>query len=173
MGKLIDTKGNEILVDDDVEERFKGYSIYGRMKGKKTKRLYFTVNYPDPATGKLKQQNFQRMIMNTPSHLVVGHRSSYLDLRRCSLENCTQAQNTRFRAPNAGKPGKGPSYHKQSGKFQVRITVNGNVIPLGMVTTEREGHLIYNEAAIEGHGDHAYPNTVGQERLPGVMTVAA
>src|SRR5258706_10250374 len=84
-----------------------------------------------------------------------------LDNRRENLRLATRAQNL---ANSGGRPGtsrfKGVSFCRQTGRWKVQITVDGHGRNLGRYATEEEAAMIYNEAAREAWGEHAYLKVV-------------
>ncbi len=54
----------------------------------------------------------------------------------------------------------GVSFMKKNGKWEVKIWVNGKSIFLGIYSTQEEGALAYNRAAVKYHGEFANLNII-------------
>lgn len=72
-----------------------------------------------------------------------------LNLRKATHEeNC---RNTKTRSHNFSGL-KGAHYHRKSGKYRARITINGKQEWLGYFKTSEEAHAAYKKKAEEMHG---------------------
>jgi hypothetical protein len=72
------------------------------------------------------------------------------DNRICNLRLATRSQN------QCNRPSKGYSHHKNSGKFQARIHINGKTTYLGWYDTEEEARQAFLAAQDQYHGQYAY-----------------
>lgn len=91
---------------------------------------------------------------------MVDHRNrNTLDNQRDNLRVTLDQnqQNVGKRKDNASGF-KGVSFHKGSGKWQSRIRVGGKSICLGFYSTALAAGLIYDEAAVQHHGQFASTN---------------
>lgn len=82
------------------------------------------------------------------------------DNRWCNLREATRTQNNQNRRSIAGRSSKylGVSRVKSSGKWDVRIVVDGKQKCLGHYDDEMEAAMVYDEAARTYHGAFARPN---------------
>ena len=84
-----------------------------------------------------------------------------LDNRKANLRVASAFGNAANRRPNKGKPlPKGVSFHKQTGKYQARISQGRRLIHLGLFASPQEAAIAYNEAAKVYHGEYARLNEV-------------
>lgn len=63
----------------------------------------------------------------------------------------------------------GVSFHKKSGKFATRITLEGKRIQLGLFENKIEAAIAYNEVATEFYGTKAKLNNISEEEYNSVM----
>lgn len=83
-----------------------------------------------------------------------------LDNRRANLRLVDIAQNQHNRRPNAHSASgyKGVCWHRNEGRWQVRIQAYGQRICLGYFDDEVEAALAYDAAARQLHGEYARLN---------------
>lgn len=91
-----------------------------------------------------------------PKDIEVDHKDRN-PLNNCwsNLRLATRSQNTCNRKVNAGKTLPKGVTKKSTGRYQARITCNGNRIHLGNFDTPEEAHQVYCEAAARLHGEFA------------------
>ncbi len=89
-----------------------------------------------------------------------------LNNQRSNLRIATNSQNQMNRGSQRGSSSRfaGVSFHKQSGRWQARITCDARLQHLGLHKTEEEAALAYNQAALAVHGEFARLNTIGENR---------
>ena len=90
-----------------------------------------------------------------------------LDNQFHNLRAATQTQNSQHRRKFSTKNGyvtsskhKGVGYHKATGKWPARITVNGKRHPLGYFNNDADAALAYNIAAWLAYGEFAVLNQI-------------
>lgn len=102
-----------------------------------------------------------------PDGMVNDHKNNVkTDNQKHNLRRCTYQENSLNRirhAKNETSTYKGVNYRSDSGKYRVRIMVNGRQISLGQYATEIEAAIVYNRAAKKYHGDFAYLNVIPEE----------
>jgi hypothetical protein len=110
-----------------------------------------------------------RLIAGTPAGFETDHRNGEgLDNRRANLRVATPGQNR----ANAGKPKrpdgarhtsrfKGVSWDRARGRWQAKITVDGQCRNLGRYDDEAAAARAYNDAALLAWGEFARLNEVG------------
>jgi len=110
--------------------------------------------------GKCTKVYMHRQIMNAPVGMDVDHRDhNTLDNQRHNLRVCTHAENGYNQASKTGTSRfKGVSWHKQPGKWEAYIQVDGKQRYLGLFTDEVEAAETYDKAARELFGEFAYCN---------------
>jgi hypothetical protein len=155
--KVILTKGEAALVDDDVYEWASQYKwvFDGR---------YAARRLPGPKNTNVKQY-LHRQVVNAPRGIEVDHiNGNKLDNRRENLRLCTRSQNSVNR-PRTEKPCKsiyrGVSLYRSGTWWTAGIHVNKRKIHLGYFRDEIEAAHAYDAAAIKYHGDFArlnFPN---------------
>jgi AP2 domain len=81
-----------------------------------------------------------------------------LDNQRKNLRPATKAQNNHNQRPRRGTSSrfKGVTWHKQRGKWQAEIKVNGKSRYLGLYASEEEAAAVYAAAALQVQGEYAY-----------------
>jgi hypothetical protein len=106
-----------------------------------------------------------RLLINARPGMHVDHRIHYpvddkiIDNRRANLRECSVAENRRNKRKTRGRSKfKGLTWHSHSGLWQVRIVKDRKIICLGYFHDPVEGARIYDEAAMEFHGDFALTN---------------
>jgi len=96
-----------------------------------------------------------------------------LDNRRENLRHCTQAENCRNRrkqTPASSSHFKGVSFHANTGKWQARVTLNGQQHYLGLFGTEVQAANAYDAKCSELHGAFARPNAPTGDKWEKVAT---
>jgi hypothetical protein len=112
--------------------------------------------------GKTKIDSMHRMIMNHPAGLIVDHQNNLpLDNRRANLRLATHSENAYNRPKIRSKTSSkyiGVYFEKASGRYTVKIRVNGKRLWLGRFVNEVEAAKAYDEAAKKYHGEFARLN---------------
>lgn len=158
------TKGKKTLVDDEDYEFINQHKWHLSSHGYAVR----TTKTPSVA-GKRhgKMIGMHRVILNTPSDMVVDHiNGNKLDNRKSNLRNCTQAQNCQNQGLRRNNTSgyKGVHFHKQRiNKWQARLHFtdeNGKrkVKHLGFFDDPKEAGTAYNQAAQEQFGEFAKVN---------------
>jgi len=116
-----------------------------------------------------------RMIMgDTDPNVIFDHENSDgLDNQKHNLRPCTRAQNSR----NARKPKNNTSgfkgvhcyNHKAKKPWMATISIDREMLHLGVFATPEEAAYAYNEAAKEHHGEFANLNDLG-DYIPPIYT---
>lgn len=139
---MIDADDLYVLDDTSWWKHRTGY-IHGRVNGK-----YVALH---------------RYVMRLPEEMEVDHVNFNLnDCRKSQLRICSTMENrknTRIKKHNTSTM-KGVTWHKRIKKWQARITSDKNRIHLGYFDTPEEAACVYNEKAIELHGEFARLNTI-------------
>lgn len=152
------TKGYVAIVDDEDYEWLNqwswcanesGYNVYGRRKSKG------------------KGYDLHREILGvTDGCIDVDHiNHDTLDNRKCNLRKSTRSQNQANKRPMKGCKSRFKGVYPRKDNFRVKIRVNGEIIHIGMFTTEEEAALAYNRAAKKHFGEFAYLNKVKETQL--------
>lgn len=117
-------------------------------------------------TGQRKNHTHMAMhhlIIGRPDDLEVDHiDKDKLNNQRHNLRFVTHAQNATNRSMiSTNTTGyKGVSFHAQSGKYQVKIHLNGKSTFLGLFANIHEAAIAYNKASLEQHGVFGYQNVI-------------
>jgi hypothetical protein len=152
------TKGQVILVDDDVYDSISQWNWYVFRNGKKT-----YAARDERGLFKKKIVLMHRIITNAPVGMVVDHiNGDGLDNRKSNLRVCTVSQNLRNRgATSRNKTGyKGVSIDADilSKKYVAQIKVNNKGMYLGRFKTAEQAARAYDEAALQHFGEFAKLN---------------
>jgi hypothetical protein len=112
--------------------------------------------------GKTKMVSMHREIMNPPGHLLVDHRNNdTLDNRRANLRLATHSENSYNRPKTKAKTTSqyiGIYSEKRTGRWTVKIRVNGKRLWIGRFESEIEAAKAYDAAARKYHGEFARLN---------------
>jgi len=112
--------------------------------------------------GKIKMVSMHRMIMNAPRHLIVDHKNgNTLDNRKTNLRFATRAQNAFNRQKVKTKTCSkyiGAYFEKRTGRWTVKIRVDGKRLWLGRFNSELDAARAYDAAAKKYHGEFAKLN---------------
>lgn len=99
-----------------------------------------------------------RVVFGTPDGVDTDHKNGdRCDNRIENLRLCNHAQNQQNRGPQPGcRSGiKGVDFFKPTGKWRVRIKVDGKVQYLGHYFSKEEAAAVYAAAAKKWHGEFA------------------
>jgi hypothetical protein len=154
--KLISlTKGKFTMVDD---EDFDKLSKYKWMATTQRKTSYAGRDL-SLGGGKSKRIYMHSILAKTPKGFVTDHiDGNSLNNQKKNLRVCTNAENLR----NSGKPitnssgFKGVSFHKQTGKYRARITLNRKEIYLGEYKSKEVAHEIVKKEIVFYHKEFAH-----------------
>jgi len=143
------TQGLMALVDDDDFEYLSQWKWTARGKGK----YYYAIRIVNK-----KAVLMHRLIMGTPSELVVDHLDhNGLNNQKNNLRNCTQSQNTQNMIRSRYQ---GVSWNKNEQKYTSKIGVRRKLFHLGYFDTPLDAAIAYNKAAIKHFGEGAKVNVL-------------
>jgi hypothetical protein len=117
-----------------------------------------------------------RVVLGAQSGQHVDHiNGDKLDSRRDNLRLVTHRQNTQNqRISSLNTSGyKGVCWHKGTGKWHVRITVNGQRLHLGYYDDLEKATLLYDAAARHFFGQYARPNYPDRPTPPAIAGLLA
>ena len=143
----------DVQIDREELWRVKKFKYYPR-----TRRNHLCIQRYVKKGKSIRTPMLHREIMNCPPHLVTDHiNGDTLDCRKKNLRNCTKRQNSQNQKAHAGSLSglKGVSHHKQSGRWQAVINVNGTSRYLGLFATPIEAHEVYCYHAQKEFGQFA------------------
>jgi hypothetical protein len=147
------TQGYEAIIDAADVHMVDGWNWYAMVL---TNTVYVARNSHRDANGNRNTILLHRVIIGCPDGLDVDHRDADgLNNRRCNLREATHAQNMRNRRIQADNTSgfKGASWHKNSGKWQAKISIDGKEHHLGLHPTPEEAHAAYASASARLHGE--------------------
>ncbi len=150
------TRGVSAVVDDDDYEKLSQYNWQARVQT-------YTGLFRAKRTGKEKEVDMARQIMNCPDGLEVDHiNGDLLDNRKCNLRICTHQENMRNRRlqKNNTTGYRGVSYASRDGIYTAQIYLNRKCIRLGRFKTPDAAAIAYNDAAKIHYGEFAKLNDV-------------
>lgn len=122
-------------------------------------RNWYAVRRLPPLNGKQRRQSLHQFLM--PGITRVDHRNGNgLDNQRHNLRPATRSQNNQNSRKRRGCSSrfKGVSWHKQAGKWAVRIRMNGKYPSLGLFDYEVEAGRMYDKYAKKLYKDFAKLN---------------
>jgi len=152
------TRGMTALVDDEDFEWLNQWKWFAH-KGTDQKTYY--AGRDQGYKCKPHQIWMHRVIMNTPPELQVDHIDhDGLNNQKHNLRNCTHHQNHMNLSNYGVSKYKGVSFFKNNHPKRVRasITLNNNIIYLGVFYTEEEAARAYDKKAKELFGEFANLN---------------
>lgn len=102
--------------------------------------------------------------MQTPDDMETDHKDwDGCNNQRHNMRNCTHAQNMQNQKKRRGIYSSkfiGVTWHKQKGKWQASIRIEGKLKFLGLFNLETDAALAYNKAAKELHGEFTVLNPI-------------
>ncbi len=144
------THGKLAIVDDRDFEMVSRHKWSAHKSGK---NWYASTNVPN-GSGRQRTVKMHQLIKPAPPGLERDHRDGNgLNNRRKNLRVCRHANNCRNQSVSASSRSgvKGVDFHKNSGKWRARITVNWKVQHIGYFETRNAARDAYNTAAKKLH----------------------
>lgn len=156
------TKGYVAAMDSADYERVSAYRwhVNVRRRPDGSVRVYAQRSVPREGGGRATQM-LHRFIMDTPGGKQTDHiNGNTLDNRRSNLRICTCSENMRNQRPQTCGTSnyKGVHWHKATGKWAARITLDGKSKHLGCFGSELDAAEAYDRAAMSMYGDFARTN---------------
>lgn len=157
-GKYATGERTHTMVDDDVFEacgKLKWYLSRTDNKKPGCRAQYYVCTDLGPYRLYLR-----RVIMALPNSDIDHIDGNSLNNQRSNLRLATKAENARNRKPNCKSSSKyrGVSWDKDSGKWRVRIRIDGKLLHLGFFICEICAARAYDSHAKHYYGDFARPN---------------
>jgi len=152
--------GRVALIDDEdyelVSER--DWYVWERLEGQR--RVHGPYAYCLLRDGRFAKVFMHQFLTGWPKTDHEDHDG--LNNQRSNLREATTAQNNHNQRPRiAGSSRyKGVTWHRQVGKWQATIKLNGKCHYLGVFLSEEEAARAYNEAALNAYGSYAYLNQI-------------
>lgn len=157
MKKIKLTQGKYVLVDDEDYEYLNQWSWYYGAGRKGNGYAVRTIGM-----GKDKRMLYMhRVIMGNPKNQQVDHRDiNHMNNQKYNLRISTNAQNNQNKnKPKNNTSGlKGAYWHTQVKRWMSRIQVNGQDVYIGLFDTKEEAAYIYDQFALQLHGEFARTN---------------
>jgi hypothetical protein len=153
--------GSVALVDDERYEDLVGY----RWRLKHARRGGASVVAAPRRNGKQRHIALHRLVVGAPAGTMVDHiDGNPLDNRRDNLRLANNSLNQANRRKSSRKSSKykGVCRHRQLGKWQAAICVNGQRRYLGVFDHEEAAAKAYDAAARQAFGEFARPNFEGE-----------
>lgn len=139
MAELLLRNGGVTIVDDQDLERLSAYTWVGHVM--RSGRRYAMTN----ADG--KRLYLHRFVIGASPDMEVDHiNGDPLDNRRCNLREVTHAHNQQNRRCGYGVTGHRNVYRLWTGRFQVKLRVNGQNLSFGVYDTVEEAATVARAA---------------------------
>lgn len=156
MANLTLQDGSEVYFDDEDLALVTNYNWYAHTDASGKKYAYanqYQGNYKNAIV------KMHRLIMDTDEGLDHKNRNG-LDNRRENLRIASKSQNGCNRGPQRNNTSgfKGVTFHKKSGKWMARITIEGKTHYLGLFLSKEGAAIAYDDAAKRYHGEFAWIN---------------
>lgn len=152
MTKVIPLKqGTATLVDDADYARFAHWDWHLSAAG-------YAVRWIRQDGGLATRLLHREILEAQPGQLIDHRDGNPLNNCRANLRIVDRTQNNWNRRPNQGCRYKGVSWHKQHGKWQVRIQANEQRRCLGLYNDPQHAAHVYDAASQILHGDYARLN---------------
>lgn len=158
------TQGKVALVDEQDYARVAKYKWRVKKGGGGRPYAARVVRMPN---GKRRLILLHRFIMHPPAGVQIDHvNGDGLDNRRCNLRYANGSQNQANRHDLATNTSgfRGVTFHRQRGKWQAQIKVDGKNHYLGLFTSPEAAAAAYDEKAGEYFGEYARLN-FGERRV--------
>jgi len=169
--KLIPLNRDKFAIVDDEDFVFLTQWQWGYAIDNKSGTEYESVK----ATINGKRRPMSRIIMNPSEELVVDHiNGDRLDNRRANLRVCTQSQNAvnskRSRRKYPGYRGVYLRRDRINPKYpwEAKLTVNRQHLSFGRFPTKEDAAFVYDQVAIQIHGEFSRTNILAYEELNSV-----
>jgi len=146
MKEIFISPGNVALVDDA------DYDALAKFK------WHLSCGYACRYIGNNKHSRMHREILNAPPGTEVDHADgNRLNNQRSNIRLCNGSQNQINKGPQPCNTSgfKGVSWHKQKGRWQAQISVNGRNKYIGHYDTPADAAAAYRAEAVRLHGDFA------------------
>lgn len=155
------TQGKVALVDDEDFEYLNQFKWYAS----KCRKTFYAQRCVKVAVNKWVIIKMHRVLLNTPSHLMVDHIDhNGLNNQKANIRNCTQLQNAKNITSRGRSKYLGVYYTSSTIKgvryeyITASIRVNRKLISLGNHKTEIEAAKAYDQAAKKYFGEFANLN---------------
>ncbi|MEE8382187.1 MAG: AP2 domain-containing protein [Thermodesulfobacteriota bacterium] len=155
------TQGKVVIVDDEDFELLNKWKWRFDYKGYAIR----SVNFSDGTKGSLYMHRLLLGIQKGDRRQSDHIDGNGLNNQKTNLRACSSSENLCNRGiPKNNTSGyKGVKWHKGEQKWAAAIKKNGKYISLGYYNDKKEAAKIYNEAAIEHHGDFAFLNAIKED----------
>lgn len=164
------SRGLDAIVDSSDFEWLSKYRWHAIKNGRHSPRYYATRAQHVAGEGRALTILMHRMIMgDIPKDRVVDHiNGNSLDNRRCNLRLATRRQNAHNVSPHQKRksPIKGATWSNQRQGWLARITVEGNLLYMGVFKNDVECGILYDNAARFFFGEFAALNNPESEYDP-------
>ena len=148
------TQGQFAMVDDAVFEWLNQW----KWSADKSENTYYALR---AKSSKVPRIRMHCLIMGKRKSREIDHiNDNGLDNRRQNLRFCTRATNMQKakRKKRASTRYRGIKPYGANGKWEARIGFHGKKLYLGCFVSEKAAAVVYDMAAIEYYGKHAYLN---------------
>lgn len=156
------SRGLSAIVDDDDWYRLAGYP-WRALKDSRTGE-YRAIRSLPRKDGKRPTSYMAREVLKSiPDGMEVDHiNHNTLDNRKANLRIVSHAQNMQNRVKSRSMTSKfkGVYFHKVSGKWMARLSVNGQTRYLGIHEAEQDAAAAYDAESRRAHGQYGAVNSV-------------
>jgi hypothetical protein len=139
---------------DTIQNEY-SWSVQEENKTNGSGAYVYRINKRDK-NGKRKRQYLHRIITGAGDGQYVDHiNGNTLDNRLCNLRITTASGNQRNKIGTSRTGYKGVSFDKFTGRYQAKITINGETVMLGRRDSAIEAFELYKASALEHYGEYA------------------